>query len=75
MPGMCSSAACACLGPAGALKGFPCFPLPQPLREVLADGQEGVGSVLGIADNLLKASHFLLSEERKITHQFSKCLV
>lgn len=72
---MCSFAACACLGPAEALKGFPFFPLPQPLGEVLADGQEGVGSVLGIGDSLMKPSYFLLSEERKITHQFSKCLM
>lgn len=49
-----------CLGPAEALKEFPLFPLPQPLGEVLADGQEGVGSVLGIADNLVKPSHFLV---------------
>lgn len=66
--GMCSFTA-------EALKGFPFFPLPQPLGEVLADGQEGVGSVLGIGDNLVKPSHFLPSEERKITHQFSKCLM
>lgn len=72
---MCSFAACACPGPAEALKGLPFFPLLQPLGEVIADGQEGVGSVLGISDNLMKPSHFLLSEERKITHQFSKCLV
>lgn len=60
---------------AEALKGLPSFPLPQPLGEVLADGQEGVGSVLGIGDNLVKPSHFLPSEERKITHQLSKCLM
>lgn len=70
--GMCSSA---WQGPAEALKGFPLFPPPQPLGKVLADGQEGVGSVLGIGDNLVKPSHFLPSEERKITQQFSKCLV
>ena len=57
------------LVPADTLEGFTFFLLPQPLGEMLADGHEGVGSVPGIGDDLMKPSHFLLSEERKITHK------
>lgn len=57
------------LVPADTLQGFTFFLLPQPLGEMLADGREGVGSVPGVGDDLMKPSHLLLSEERKITHK------
>lgn len=57
------------LVPADTLEGFTFLLLPQPLGEMLADGREGVGSVPGIGDDRVKPSHFLLSEERKTTHE------
>lgn len=62
---------CAGLVPADTLEWFTFLFLPQPPGEMLADGHEGVGFVVGIGNDLMKPSHLLLSGERKITHECS----